>query len=155
MLFRSPDALKGKSDPAYVDLIEKAELVEIYDDYVNYSTEYSDRPNGANISLASDAETLYSIGFAEVKLLVTPEVATKKAAVDFYLSGVCCYYFTPCIVLKVGFRLSTDLPEPSGEKYDDDVISASVRASSWATKIDKNLAAKAKVVIPKVASQEE
>ena len=155
VLDREPESLKGKSDPAYVALAENAQIVEIFDDYVNYSTEYVDRPSVASKELTEFAEASVGLSFADVKIVSTSDKATKKATVDFYASGACCYFFTPCIFIKVGFRLSTDLPEIEAEKYDDEVIAASVRSSTWMSKIDKNLGAKAAVVIPKMTSQEE
>ena len=101
---------------------------EIYDNHLNYNTDFKDRV-GEDVTnkVFSDAEASNELGFADV-VFTEPVVVDNEATLQYYYIGACCYYFNPCVSLKLGYHLTFAVSETTKdldpEVYKQSLISA-------------------------------
>ena len=115
-----------------------ASFTEIYDNFLNYNSDFADRVNQNTDSTAfAKAET--SLGMPELeKFLKVTAIEDTRAVVQYYYIGNCCYFFNPCLSIKIGYHAVLTLP---GEDVNEEALKQSFVAA-WRPTIDAIIQAK-------------
>ena len=87
-----------------------AKFTEIYDNFLNYNSDFEDRVNQSKDSPAfAKAET--NIGTAQLeKVLEITAIEDTRAVLKYYYVANCCYYFNPCLSVKIGYHAIVTVP---------------------------------------------
>ena len=125
----------GKALEGVVLASKEATFSEIYDNYLNYNSDFADRLDQDTDSPAfSKAETNIELASIEKTLSVTAKDPAKSSAlVKYFYIGNCCYYFNPCISIKIGYHALLNIAQV--ETLEDDVITQSF-AKAWKDQLD-------------------
>ena len=99
------DISKANDDVVAAINAPTTDYIEIYDNHLNYNSDYQDRVQEDTINgVFTDAETNNEVGFSDI-VITAPTKPEGKARMYFYLVGACCYYFNPCVSLKLGYNV--------------------------------------------------
>ena len=117
---------------------QAATFTEIYDNFLNYNSDFADRVNQATDSPAfAKAEANLSLASIDKVLKVTA-IQDTKAVVQYYYIANCCYYFNPCLSVKIGYHAIVTVPN---EDVNEEALKQSFVAA-WRPTIDAIIQAK-------------
>ena len=112
----------SKADDAIVDMAQGATKLEVYDNYINFNSDFK-ADNGEDLSGQVYRQAMVRISEPEGVIDNGSIVEGNSATVKFILTGACCYFFNPCIGIKLGFKAR--LTGDAIKDKDDSVVSAS------------------------------
>ena len=113
-----------KADDGLVALYQKGDAIDqIYDTHTHYNTDYKDRI-GEDTSVEAFTKAEIDIGLAFISRSASSTAADLKASTKLYYYGVCCYFFNPCIAIKLGMHFTIPITAEQ-EKLDEEVFIAS------------------------------
>ncbi len=93
----------SKAVESIVTQAKAAKFSEIYDNYLNYNNDFTDRVGeDSTPDIFREAET--NLDMAAVKLTMDGTLDNTNAIGKFYLQGNCCYFFNPCVSIKIGYH---------------------------------------------------
>jgi len=125
----------AKATDAYKTILgANTQILEIYDNFLNYNSDYLDRVGEDAIEDAfTAAETNMQLPATSTILPKASYDATNGVAITkFYYVGAYCYSFNPCVALKIGYHVSTTIPEgdrpAKPEDFDGDAFAQSYAA---------------------------
>ena len=118
-----------------------AAYVKLYDSYLQYDSDLADRiDHDSNAPVFRQAETVFDKAFLEKVLKVHAiDIDSKAALVAYHYTGVCCYWMSPCISIKVGGLAKVTIPDTD---EDPKVITQSF-AMQWKMTLKGIVSAKA------------
>ena len=107
---------------------QTTQYIEIYDNHLNYNSDFKDKV-GEDVSneVYVQAESSNEVGYSAV-VPTTPTVFGTDATMQFYVIGACCYYFNPCVSLKLGYHVRFTVDDATKE-LDADVYKQSAVAA--------------------------
>ena len=118
-----------KANAALVTAFNKGEILEAYDTHLHYNTDFKDRM-GEDIDQPSFGLAERNIGIAYVSKVSKVTVSSDLASGQYYYYGVCCYFFNPCVALKIGYHLSIPVTAAQVKLDEQTFIDSLVKSKS-------------------------
>ena len=97
---------------------EKGTALKLYDSYLQYDSDNEDRVDKETSGeIFQSAETEFDKAYVSRELKVNAvDPSTNKALVTYSFVGVCCYWMTPCITIKLGVLGKVDIPDADTDR---------------------------------------
>ena len=131
----------SRATPELTTAAANAAYVKLYDSYLLYDSDTADRVDHDSFSKAfRKAETNFETAFIEKVLRVHAiDIDAKAALVAYHYTGVCCYWMTPCISIKIGGLAKMTVPDTD----EDPKLLTQSFAKQWSSSFKAVVTAKA------------